>query len=109
MGAQGGLSLQGIGGSPGIAVGPAYLVDRRRGRTPKLRLSPLEIESELMRVKTANELADPPLSASKGRISQGEGPAHPLIPEAPPAVVHAPTFPPAGTKQISRARCHAPC
>ncbi len=30
--------LQGIGASPGIAVGRAFVLDRRRVRTPKLKL-----------------------------------------------------------------------
>ena len=107
MGAQAALSLKGIGASPGIAVGPAYLVDRRRVRTPKLRLSPLEVESELMRLKTAIELSDHQLSEIKDRISQGEGHDHALILEAHRLMVHDPMFVDEVKKLISRDRINA--
>ena len=99
--------MKGIGASPGIAVGPAYLVDRRRVRTPKLRLSPLEVDSELMRLKTAIELSDHQLSEIKDRISQGEGHDHALILEAHRLMVHDPMFVDEVKKLISRDRINA--
>jgi len=107
MGSQAALSLKGIGASPGIAVGPAYLVDRRRVRTPKLRLSPAEVDSELMRLKTAIELSDHQLSEIKDRISQGEGHDHALILEAHRLMVHDPMFIDEVKKLILRDRINA--
>jgi phosphoenolpyruvate-protein phosphotransferase (PTS system enzyme I) len=107
MGSQATLSLKGIGASPGIAVGPAYLVDRRRVRTPKLRLSPAEVDSELMRLKTAIELSDHQLSGIKDRISQGEGHDHALILEAHRLMVHDPMFVDEVKKLIVRDRINA--
>ena len=48
--------LVGTAASPGIAIGRAWPVDRRRIRTPKRRLGPEEVEDEVARFKTALEL-----------------------------------------------------
>ncbi len=47
------LNLKGIGASPGVAVGHAFILDRKRVRTPKLRLAEAEVEPERLRMKTA--------------------------------------------------------
>jgi len=52
------VSYQGIGASPGVAVGHAYVLDTRRVRTPKLKLKSSEIEAEVLRFKTAINLSD---------------------------------------------------
>ena len=38
------LKLQAIGASPGMAVGRAFVLDRRRVRTPKMKLGGQEVE-----------------------------------------------------------------
>ena len=76
------LKLQAIGASPGMAVGRAYVLDRRRVRTPKLKLGPSEVERELMRFKTAVELSEHQLLELKGRLEQSDGKDHALILEA---------------------------
>lgn len=101
------LSLKGIGASPGVAVGQAYLVDRRRVRTPKLRLAATDVDSELMRMKTAIELSDHQLAEIKDRLAQGEGHDHALILEAHRLMLHDPMFVDEVNKMISRDRINA--
>ena len=76
------LSIQGIGASPGVAVGHAFVLDRKRVRTPKLRLSEDEVSLELMRMKTAVDLSDHQLLEIKEKVALGDGHDHALILEA---------------------------
>ncbi len=84
------LSLKGIGASPGVAVGHAFILDRKRVRTPKLRLAEAEVEPERMRMKTALELSDRQLAELKEQISRTEGHDHALILEAHRMMLHDP-------------------
>jgi phosphotransferase system enzyme I (PtsI) len=86
------LNLKGIGASPGVAVGHAYILDRKRVRTPKLRLAEAEVDPERMRMKTALDLSDRQLSELKDQISRTEGPEHALILEAHRLMLHDPMF-----------------
>jgi phosphotransferase system enzyme I (PtsI) len=86
------LSLKGIGASPGVAVGHAYILDRKRVRTPKLRLAEAEVDPERMRMKTALDLSDRQLSELKEQITRSEGPEHGLIIEAHRLMLHDPMF-----------------
>src|SRR4051812_30998050 len=86
------LTFQGIGASPGIGVGTAFVIDRRRVRTPKLRLTEGEVDTELLRMKTAIDLSDRQLQDIKDRLSHGEGHDHALIIEAHRLMVHDPMF-----------------
>ncbi|WP_309887862.1 phosphoenolpyruvate--protein phosphotransferase [Archangium sp.] len=86
------LNLKGIGASPGIAVGHAFILDRKRVRTPKLRLAEAEVDPERMRMKTALDLSDRQLSELKDQISKTEGPEHALILEAHRLMLHDPMF-----------------
>ncbi|KFE68992.1 phosphoenolpyruvate--protein phosphotransferase [Hyalangium minutum] len=76
------LNLKGIGASPGVAVGHAFILDRKRVRTPKLRLAEAEVEPERMRMRTALELSDRQLAELKEQITRSEGHDHALILEA---------------------------
>lgn len=76
------LNLKGIGASPGVAVGHAFLLDRRRVRTPKLRLAEAEVDPERLRFRAAIELSDQQLAELKEQVSRSEGPEHGLILEA---------------------------
>lgn len=81
--AQHGVRFEGIGASPGIAVGRAFIVDRRRVRTPKYHIPPDEIEDELMRLETAIKLSEHQLDEIRGRLkAEGEGQEHLLILQA---------------------------
>ncbi len=101
------LSLKGIGASPGVAVGHAFVIDRKRVRTPKLRLGEEEVETELMRIKTAIELSDHQLAEIKERVAQGEGHDHALILEAHRLMLHDPMFVDEVKKLIARDRINA--
>jgi phosphoenolpyruvate-protein phosphotransferase (PTS system enzyme I) len=75
-------SIQGIGASPGLTIGRAFVLDRRRLRTPKLRISQGEVEPELMRMKTAIDLSDHQLQELKEQLERSDGKDHALILEA---------------------------
>jgi phosphoenolpyruvate-protein phosphotransferase (PTS system enzyme I) len=62
--------IHGIGASPGLTMGRAFVLDRRRLRTPKLRISHAEVEQELMRMKTAIDLSDHQLQELKERLER---------------------------------------
>ncbi|HZA13427.1 MAG TPA: phosphoenolpyruvate--protein phosphotransferase [Myxococcaceae bacterium] len=100
------LSLKGIGASPGIAVGHAFLLDRKRMRTPKLRLSEEEVEGELMRLKTALELSEHQLEDLKEKVGH-DGHDHELIIEAHRLMLHDPMLVDEVRKLISRDRINA--
>jgi len=76
------LKLQAIGASPGMAVGRAFVLDRRRVRTPKMKLGGQEVERELLRFKTAIDLSEHQLIELKSRLEQSDGKDHALILEA---------------------------
>jgi len=101
------LSFKGIGASPGVAMGAAFVLDRKRIRTPKLRLNPEEVEAELMRIKTALELSDHQLKELKERISHGEAHDHALILEAHRLMLHDPMFVDEVRKLIDQDRINA--
>ncbi|MFL5319068.1 MAG: phosphoenolpyruvate--protein phosphotransferase [Myxococcaceae bacterium] len=101
------LSLKGIGGSPGVAVGKAFLINQRKVRTPKVRMNELEIESELMRFKTAIDLSDHQLKDIKDRISTGDAHDHALILEAHRLMLQDPMFVDEVKKLIARDRINA--
>jgi phosphotransferase system enzyme I (PtsI) len=86
------LTFKGIGASPGVAVGHAFVLDRKRIRTPKARLGEEEVDTELMRIKTAVELSDHQLQELKDRLGHGEGQEHALILEAHRLMLHDPMF-----------------
>ncbi len=84
------LNLKGIGASPGVGVGHAFILDRKRVRTPKLRLADAEVEPERMRMRTALELSDRQLAELKDQITRSEGHDHALILEAHRLMLHDP-------------------
>jgi phosphotransferase system enzyme I (PtsI) len=77
-----GGALQAIGASPGMAVGRAYVLDRKKVRTPKSKLAVDEVEAELMRFKTAIDLSEHQLIGLKERLEKSDGKDHALILEA---------------------------
>jgi phosphoenolpyruvate-protein phosphotransferase (PTS system enzyme I) len=101
------LSLRGIGASPGVAVGHAFVLDRKRVRTPKLRLAEAEVEPERMRMKTAIELSDRQLAELRETIAQGEGHDHALILDAHRLMLHDPMLVDEVNKLITHDRINA--
>jgi phosphotransferase system enzyme I (PtsI) len=84
------MNFKGIGASPGVAVGYAFILDRKRVRTPKLRLAEAEVEPERMRMRTALEMSDRQLAELKEQITRSEGHDHALILEAHRLMLHDP-------------------
>ena len=88
------LSFHGIGASPGVAFGHAYVLDNRRVRTPKVKLQAADAEAEALRFKTSIELSDRQLAELKDKLSQEgqHGQDHALILEAHRMMLHDPMF-----------------
>jgi phosphotransferase system enzyme I (PtsI) len=85
------VSFQGIGASPGVAVGHAFVLDEKRVRTPKIKLNKTETEAEVLRFKTAIDLSDRQLEELKKRLGE-DGEEHGLILEAHRMMLHDPMF-----------------
>ena len=87
-------SFQGIGASPGIAIGHAFVIDASRVRAPKVKLKSTEVELEVLRFKTAISLSNTQLEELKTRLATigGEGAEHALILEAHRMMLHDPMF-----------------
>ncbi|MCB9534863.1 MAG: phosphoenolpyruvate--protein phosphotransferase [Myxococcales bacterium] len=65
--------LEGIGVSPGYAIGRAHLVDRRRVRVPKYHLSAGQVKAELQRFAEALAQSESQIQDIKGKlVSAGE-------------------------------------
>jgi phosphoenolpyruvate-protein phosphotransferase (PTS system enzyme I) len=87
-------SFHGIGASPGVAFGHAFVLDARKVRTPKVKLDPLESPAEALRLKTAIDLSDRQLAELKDKLFvEGQhGQDHSLILEAHRMMLHDPMF-----------------
>jgi phosphotransferase system enzyme I (PtsI) len=73
--------MQGIAGSPGVIVGRALVVDRRRVAIPRRHLDGHEIDTEIQRLRAAIEAARTQLQAIRARIPP-EAADHALILDA---------------------------
>jgi phosphoenolpyruvate-protein phosphotransferase (PTS system enzyme I) len=86
-------SFQGIGASPGVAVGHAFVLDTRRVRTPKVKLQESEVDSEGLRFKTAVELSSRQLEELKEKLKRDAGGSdHGLILDAHRLMLQDPMF-----------------
>jgi phosphotransferase system enzyme I (PtsI) len=87
-------SFHGIGASPGIAIGNAFVIDARRVRTPKVKLKTSEVDSEVMRFQAPRStLSNTQLEDVKTAVDgTGEGGEHALILEAHRMMLHDPMF-----------------
>ncbi len=101
------LSFHGIGASPGVALGHAFVIDRRRVRTPKLRLEAAELDSELMRLKTAIDLSDHQLQDIKDRLASSDGHDHSPILEAHRLMLRDPMLVDEAIKLITKDQINA--
>ncbi|MHB8420204.1 MAG: phosphoenolpyruvate--protein phosphotransferase [Myxococcales bacterium] len=91
MKTEGSATLRGIGASPGVAIGPAFVFERGKVRTPRYHLPPERIEAELGRLHGAVQLSDRQLGEVRARLegeprdrAAGGGPARGPA-TAPPA------------------------
>ncbi len=80
--------LHGISASPGIAIGRAHLVDRRRIKTPKRHIDENEVETELSRLDAAIIASDEQLERIKKKLREREGEDHFRIIEAHQLILH---------------------
>jgi phosphotransferase system enzyme I (PtsI) len=66
------VELTGISASPGVGVGPAYILDRRSTRIPRRTIERDEIDAELRRFLEALRDTGTHLEQIKGRLPHGE-------------------------------------
>jgi phosphoenolpyruvate-protein phosphotransferase (PTS system enzyme I) len=85
---QGEIRKRGVGASPGIAIGRAYVVDRRRRKTPKRHINPEEFDIEIARLRAAIKESDTQLERIKGKLVAKEGQDHFHILEAHQLILH---------------------
>ncbi len=78
----------GVPAAPGIAIGRAYLVDRRRLRTPKRHLQSDEIDDELARFRQSLQTSDRQLERIKQKIEAREESEHYNIIAAHQLILH---------------------
>src|SRR5947199_5662938 len=92
MGGQGSASqtalMRGVGASPGLAIGPAFIVDRRRVKTPKRHIADEEVDAEMARFDAALASSHEQLERVKKKLSEREGEDHFHIIEAHQLILH---------------------
>ncbi|MGI5862279.1 MAG: phosphoenolpyruvate--protein phosphotransferase [Myxococcales bacterium] len=85
------LTINGIGASPGVALGRAYTIERSRVSLPKYRLpGPEEVQAEHVRLRTALELSYLQLNEIKAKVPESS--EHALILEAHMLMLKDPLF-----------------
>src|SRR4051812_12595806 len=82
------MLLKGTAASPGLAVGRAFVVDRRRIKTPKRHISDDEVQSEIGRFETALTESSDQLDRVKKKLQEREGEEHFLILDAHQMMLH---------------------
>jgi phosphotransferase system enzyme I (PtsI) len=70
------LRKKGIPAAPGIAIGRAYLIDRRRLKTPKRRLEAEDVDEEIARFHRALQASYRQLERIKQKIEEREENEH---------------------------------
>ena len=80
--------LHGIAASPGIAVGRAHVIDRRRLKTPKRHIDDDQVPLELDRIDRAIAVSDEQLERIKAKLAAREGDDHFRIIEAHQLILH---------------------
>jgi phosphotransferase system enzyme I (PtsI) len=73
------MNLRGTGVSPGIACGPALIVERQRTPVFRLLLAPDQVEGEVERLSRALEASRVQLQTVKDRLSKAVGARHGYI------------------------------
>jgi phosphoenolpyruvate-protein phosphotransferase (PTS system enzyme I) len=82
------IRKRGVGASPGIAIGRAYVVDRRRLKLPKRHLEPGEVDMEIARLKKALAESDTQLAKIKDRLHGEASDEGSFILEAHQMILH---------------------
>jgi phosphotransferase system enzyme I (PtsI) len=80
--------LRGVGASPGLAVGRAFTVDRRRVKTPKRHIAREDVEAEIARFDAALAASHEQLERVKKKLAEREGEDHFHIIEAHQLILH---------------------
>ena len=62
--------ITGIPAAPGVAIGPCYLFERGRVRTPRYHLAPQDTEPEVRRLTIALERSDDQLAETQARVEE---------------------------------------
>ncbi|HVD77312.1 MAG TPA: phosphoenolpyruvate-utilizing N-terminal domain-containing protein, partial [Vicinamibacteria bacterium] len=73
------MDLKGIGVSPGVAVGPALVVEREAVPVFRLLLAPEAVEGEVQRLSRAVEASQKQLLGIKERLTREVGGSHAYI------------------------------
>ncbi len=71
--------IQGIGASPGIIIGRAYLIERSKVRLPQKQITPDQVEGEIGRFLKAIEMSRDQLAEIKEKILDPEVRRHAFI------------------------------
>jgi phosphotransferase system enzyme I (PtsI) len=79
---------RGVSASPGLAVGRAFVVDRRRVKTPKRHIEEDEVELEIARFDAALAASHEQLERVKRKLAEREGDDHFQILEAHQLILH---------------------
>jgi phosphotransferase system enzyme I (PtsI) len=82
------ITKRGAGASPGIAIGRAYVVDRRKLKVPKHHVSAEDIDVEVARFRAAIAESDTQLERIKNKLVAREGEDHFHILEAHQLMLH---------------------
>jgi len=64
--------LEGVSASPGVGIGPAYVVDRRRVHVPRTKIEREAVEPEIQRFHEALRSCRQQLEQIKARLPHGE-------------------------------------
>jgi phosphotransferase system enzyme I (PtsI) len=80
--------LHGVSASPGLAVGRAFVIDRRKVKTPKRHIADEEVAHEIVRFEAALGASNDQLERVKRKLAEREGEDHSLILEAHQLILH---------------------
>ncbi|HZS35191.1 MAG TPA: phosphoenolpyruvate--protein phosphotransferase [Polyangia bacterium] len=80
--------MHGVPASPGLAVGRAFVIDRRKVKTPKRHIADDEVEHEIVRFDSALATSSDQLERVKKKLAEREGEDHFLILEAHQLILH---------------------
>jgi phosphotransferase system enzyme I (PtsI) len=82
------MLLHGTSASPGLAVGRAFVIDRRRIKTPKRHIGDDEVQTEINRFDAALMASSDQLDRVKKKLQEKEGEEHFLILDAHQLILH---------------------
>jgi phosphotransferase system enzyme I (PtsI) len=87
-GAEQPMMLHGTAASPGLCVGRAFVIDRRRIKTPKRHIGDDEVQTEINRFDSALAASSDQLERVKKKLQEKEGEEHFLILDAHQLILH---------------------